>query len=197
VGDKYQLSKEERLILYRGFFGDSTIEKHKRKLLSPSEIRGERIAIDGYNVLITVESMLSDRPLLLCKDGVIRDISGIYGKHKFTKTTRKAIELILAFLKRYKPSEVCFFFDAQVSKSGELAALIRKSLKEAGIIGDAKAVKQADSEALRYSDIVATSDSVSIDYARKVIDIAGEIVGKIAPKSLINLTKLVKKGTFL
>ena len=59
VGDKYQLGKTERQILYRAVYDEETAERHKEKKASVAKVKGKRLGIDGYNVVITVESMLS------------------------------------------------------------------------------------------------------------------------------------------
>jgi hypothetical protein len=65
-----------------------------------------------------------------------------------------------------------------VSKSGELASQVRRTLKSSGLTGNAYAVERADISTLNFGDIVATSDSVLISKARAVFDLAGEILKK-------------------
>lgn len=190
IGDKHQLSKEERLTLYRGVYAPQSAEKHRRKLLSIDAVRGKSLAVDGYNVLITIETMLSDKPLVLCDDHFIRDVSAVHGKHKPTGKTRNALRIILKFLNKFKPMKVCFSYDAQVSRSGELATLTRTLMEKVGLKGSARAVKQADVYALKSGDIITSSDAVIIEKAKKVVDLAGEIVKVVAPKKLLKLTEI-------
>jgi len=190
VGDKHQLSREERLTLYRGVYDAQSVKRHQSKLIPTTAISGKTLAVDGYNILITVESLLSDKPLVLCDDGFIRDISAVHGKHKPTKKTVNALTIILNFLNKNKARKTLFFYDAQVSKSGELAALTRSLIKKSGLDGDAQAVKQADLATLKSSNIVASSDAVIIEKAKRVVDLAGEIAKIIAPNQLLKLTEI-------
>jgi len=194
VGDKYQLNKSIRLLLYRCVYGKSEAKKHREKLVSITEMKNEVLAVDGYNSLITVESMLENKPIILCDDGFIRDLSAIHGKYKFTSTTIQALKLLAKTLLKSKIKQVKFFFDSQVSRSGELASLTRKILVEAGLDGDALAVKKADSEVLGWSKIVASSDAVIIQKANKVFDLAGETIKQENPKKILRLNskKLLK-----
>lgn len=190
VGDKHQLSREERMILYRGVYDTQSIKRHRSKLIPTAAISGKTITIDGYNVLITVESLLSDKQLVLCDDGFVRDVSAVHGKHRPTKRTVNALTIILSPLSKHKPAEALFFYDSQVSKSGELAALTRTLIKKSELNGDAQAVKQADVATLKLSIIVASSDAVIIEKATKVVDLAGEIARIVAPNKLLKLTEI-------
>jgi hypothetical protein len=190
VGDRCQLTREERLTLYRGVYAPRSADKHRKKLLPIDAIRGKRLAVDGYNVLITVETMLSDKPLVLCDDYFIRDVSAVHGKHKPTRKTRNALNIILKFLNKCKPMNVCFSYDAQVSRSGELAALTRTLMGKVEVKGSARAVKQADIYAVKSGDIIASSDAVIIEKAKKVVDLAGEIVRVVVPNKLLRLTEI-------
>ena len=188
VGDKRRLSRLERLMLYRGVYDGATAEARRRKLADPAEASGRRLAVDGYNVLITLEAALSGAPLILCDDGVVRDLTASHGKHKATERTAKALRLLIGFLKEAKPSEANFFFDSQVGGSGELAAKVGRMLAEAGLKGSARAVKRGDKAALLGGEIVATSDSALIDKARLAIDIAQKIIRERGLAEPIKLT---------
>jgi len=93
-------------------------------------LNSRHLAIDGYNVLITLEAALSRRPLILSNDGFIRDISGLSGAFKKTKVTEDAIHLIFGLLKRVRPAYTLFLFDSPISKSGLLAQGLMRTVKE-------------------------------------------------------------------
>jgi len=176
IVDKYQLSINQRLLLYRAVYDASNAAKHKEKIVTVDKIKDSKLAIDGYNVIITVESSLRGGLLVLCDDGFIRDISAVHGKHRITSTTEKALGMLVKALQELKPYETIFFFDAQVSKSGELASHVRRALKGSGLTGSAHAVERADVSTLNFGNIIATSDSVLISKAGAVFDLAGEIL---------------------
>jgi len=176
VGDRYLLRKHERLLLYRCVYGEKEAEEHRRKLVAIKQARHARVAVDGYNTLITVESMLQNKPLILCDDSFIRDISSVHNKYKMTLTTEKALKLLAQAIQRNGIGEVKFFFDAQISRSGNLASKVRKLLKKSGVNGDSVAVKQADRDVLSWSGIAASSDALIINRSKKAIDLAGEIL---------------------
>ncbi|MFH1327400.1 MAG: DUF434 domain-containing protein [Candidatus Bathyarchaeota archaeon] len=193
VGDKYQLPKPQRQMLYRCVHSAKEANAHKRKLLPLKKISGRKIAVDGYNTLITLESILKNKPIIRCDDGLIRDISEVHEKYKMTPITKEAVTILTETLLKNKAKRVKFFFDAQISKSGLLASLTRKTMKDEDLEGDAVAVKAADWEALNYSRIVASSDAAIINKARYVLDLAGEVTRKSIPSRVLKVGEVFKE----
>jgi len=186
VGNRYELTFDERHLLHRGVFSSEDSETRKKKKISMAEIQNKDLAIDGHNVLITLEASLSGRPLVLADDGFVRDISGLSGSFKKTGTTEEAIRLIINFLKKTKPHQTLFLFDAPISNSGELAQEVRTLLKREDLSGDAKAVKVPEKILIGFPGVIATSDTAIIDQSKEVVDIAGDIIRKrIGVKSLL------------
>lgn len=190
VGDKYQLDRTERLVLYRAVYDSKTAEEHSRKKLQIDAVAEKVLAVDGYNVIITIESMLMDKPLILCDDGFVRDVSAVHGSHKPTGFTEDALKTILSFLRAHKPLRVGFFFDSQVSHSGELASMTRRLLEDHAISGKTEAVKKADTSALEYGEIVASSDAVLVEKAKRLVDLAGELVKRRVQARIVNLKEV-------
>jgi hypothetical protein len=176
VGNRYALTFDQRHLLHRGVFSEADSKSRQRKLLRLRDLRGHDLAIDGYNVLITVEAGLFGRPLILADDGFVRDISGLSGNFRKTARTEKALELILNELKKNNPRRVLFLFDAPISKSGKLAEEVRGRLNEASLPGDALAVKVPEKILIGFPGIVATSDTAIIDPSEKVVDVAGHVL---------------------
>jgi len=176
VSDHYRLNKAQRNGLFRSVFSEKEIKNHKSKLMPIWKISEKNIVIDGFNVLITVESILSGKRVIRCTDGFLRDVSGVYGKYRMSEKTKFAIEKILLILKKYKPRYVLFIFDSQISRSGELSALIKKELHKFGLDGDAKTSKNTDSEIKKLNWITLTSDTTIIEKVNKVIDIAKKLI---------------------
>jgi len=178
VGNHYQLIKADREILKRGVYPDSVAKARRNKLLKPEMLNNRPLAVDGHNVVITVESALLGRTLIASDDGLIRDTAGIHGSYRQQKITRKALELILNFLKAITPEFVLFLFDAPLSQSGELALTVTKNLSLYGLQGMARAVPVPEKELYDFQGPVASSDSVIIDRVKEPFDLAGQIIRK-------------------
>jgi hypothetical protein len=178
VGNRYELTADERHLLHRAVFSESDSASRRKRKIPFHTIRNSDLAIDGYNVIITIEAGLSSRPLVLGNDGFIRDISGLSGNFRRTECTEKAIHLILDALKKEKPRHTLFLFDAPISKSGQLAEEMRQALKKRDLPGDAEAIKVPEKVLIGFRGIVATSDTAIIDQSEKVVDMAGHILRK-------------------
>jgi len=178
VGNRFGLSREQRHLLHRGVFSDADSKSRWKKRIPISGIRNKKLAIDGYNVVITIEAALSGRPLILGDDGFIRDISGVSGSFRKTEGTEEALRLILELITKMRPRHSLFLFDAPISKSGSLAQEVRTLLKRADLPGDAQAVKVPEKILIGFRGVVATSDTAIINQSRKVADLAGYIIRK-------------------
>lgn len=170
VSNHYKLSLSDRHLITRAVLPSSIAQKRRDKLITCDEMKGLALLIDGYNVLITMESVL-DQEIVLCDDGFIRDIKGVFGKYKKTDATDVALTEILTLLSEISPSLVLFLFDSKVSKSGELARYVKGKLTQFGLEGDTETLSSVDHKLKTCNAIVATSDGHIIDSVDAVIDI--------------------------
>lgn len=178
VGNRYQLTFDQRHLLHRGVFSDADSESRRKRKIPIGRIRNKDLVIDGYNVIITIEAGLSGNPLILGDDGFVRDISGLSGNFKKTERTEKALQWILDIVKRMKPRQTLFLFDAPISMSGKLAQEVRDLLKKENLPGDARAVKVPEKILIGFLGVIATSDTAIIDQSQQVIDLPGYILNK-------------------
>lgn len=190
VGNRYGLTFDERHLLHRGVFSNSDSRLRREKKISIQEVRNKDLALDGHNVVITIEAGLSGRPLILGDDGFIRDISGLSGSFKKTETTDKAIQFIIHAIKKMKPRQSLFLFDAPISMSGRLAREVKLRLKRENLPGDAIAVKVPEKILIGFLGVIATSDTALIDQSKMVLDLAGYILKKSGTlETLLRLKK--------
>jgi len=188
VANHYRLALEQRHLLARCVFSRGEIAIHKSKVISGKKVKGKHLGVDGYNTLITLESILTDRQVVRCDDGHIRDLRAIFGKYKPSQTTDRALAELLEIIRRARPRDVVVLFDKQVSRSGELAGATRRGLKKFGLKGNSRATSGVDFK-LRAFDVVASSDRAIIWRAKAVWDIPADVVAKKAIK-VLDLTEL-------
>lgn len=178
VADKYRLTKKQRNFLLRAIFSKKEAREHRKKIIK--NVKGKDITVDGYNILITVESFLKKKEIFLCDDGFVRDVSATFGKYRITRTTPRALDMILNKIKKIQPRSVTFIFDSQVSRSGELCKMFREKMPELDINGEAKTSKNADFAIAKSEGVVCTSDRAIIKKAKRVLDLAGKVT-KMGP----------------
>lgn len=175
VSNHYRLQLNKRHLLARCVFSKTEAAELRRKDVGAARVRGRRLGVDGYNVLITLESVLTGKRVVRCDDGYIRDLRAIFGKYRASSATSRAISTLVRTIAKAKPKSVAVLFDKQVSRSGELAAEVRRQLKQEGLEGDALAVGGVDM-GLRTFDVVASSDRAVIARAKAVWDVPAEIL---------------------
>jgi hypothetical protein len=175
VANHYRLPLDQRHLLARCVFSGQEVAEHRRKSVRASAVQGKRLGVDGYNVLITIESILTRKRVVRCDDGYIRDLRAIFGKYRVSTATPRALRELVRIIAKAKPSHVELLFDKQVSKSGELAGLVRQRLEQAKLEGDAQAIGGVDLR-LRSFDVVASSDRAIIGRAKAIWDIPAELL---------------------
>jgi hypothetical protein len=190
VGNHYLLDEMQRNYLNRTVFSSEKIKTRKSKLILLSDVKDKDVLLDGYNVLITVETMFQGENDLIvdCEDGVIRDVKAVFGKYKENENTAIALNSIISLLKLFKPKRLLFFYDSPVSLSGELARTTKEILDSCEVPGDAQTLKNVDKTLIKLSKeigaVVATSDGVIIDKVEKVLDMP-RFLKKINENNLI------------
>ena len=192
VGNRYRLTSDERHLLHRGVFSDSASKSRLKKRVSVKEVWDKALAIDGHNVLITIEAGLSGGRLVLGDDGFIRDISGLSGNFRRTARTEEALQMIFDLILEVVPRQTLFLFDAPISKSGRLAQEVRDRLRKEGLPGDAQAVRVPETILMGFGGFIATSDTAIIDQSERVVDLAGTIIKRrFGGRSLVRLRRSI------
>lgn len=175
VSDHLLLELQQRHLLARCVFSEEESEDHKDRIVGGGEARNRKIGIDGYNVLITVESILNGERVIKCDDGFVRDLQAVFGKYKMSEGTEVAIDRILQLLEEIEPRSFVFLFDRQVSHSGELSGMARGMIDDLGLEGDARTAVGTDAK-VRDFDVSASSDRGIIKKSERVLDIPREIL---------------------
>lgn len=179
VSDHHQLRDEHRFVLTRMIVAAERARSRRAKAQSLETLSANEVFVDGYNVLITTESLLADYPVYLCDDGFLRDTRGIFRSYKISRLTSPALSLILDLLAQAKPVRVEVLLDQQMSRSGELAELVRGMMAERGLPGTARTARDVDHQLKVAKAGVATSDGNVIDAAKRIYDLPAEIAKRL------------------
>lgn len=175
VCDHHRLPQAQRFVLTRIIVAATLAYSRRAKAQSMESLRLNGVIVDGYNVLITTESLLAGYPVYLCDDGFLRDTRGIFSSYKIAGLTAPALSGILDLLAEAEPAHVEVLLDQQMSRSGELAELVRGMMAGRGLPGTARTARNVD-HLLKVSDaLVATSDGNVIDAAKRIFDLPREI----------------------
>jgi hypothetical protein len=174
IGDHYGLKNEDRYILSRTVFPRTYILETRKKKTHLKDIKDKELFIDGYNVIITTESVLMGKAFI-SMDGLLRDTRNISKKYKITNYTLESVEMILNLLEKYPPKNSLFYLDKMMSQSGKLSGIIRKSIEERNLKGDSETIGSVDYILKNKNGIIATNDSAIINQVEKFIDLPSKI----------------------
>ena len=68
VGNRHRLNNRQRHALRRAACSDESVAKRQQHEITANELKGKKVAIDGYNLLITIEAALAGGIVLHCRD---------------------------------------------------------------------------------------------------------------------------------
>jgi hypothetical protein len=185
VGDKFSLTERQRLALMRSACSDEQVASRSSRRIPIEAIAGQRIALDGYNVLITIEAAISAGVIFRGRDDCFRDLASIHGTYRKVTETIPAVELIGEFLKEVRAGRVLWLLDRPVSNSGRLKTLIGELAQKNGWDWQIELALSPDTELKRTDLIVASSDSVVLDDCRKWTNLAAEIIKQKLPSATV------------
>jgi len=185
VGDRFSLRERQRLAVMRGACSDQQLASRSERCLTAEKLSGESIAVDGYNVLITIEAAMSGGMIFKGRDGCWRDLASIHGTYRKVAETIPAVQLIGEFLQEIDAGKTLWLLDSPVSNSGRLKTLIGELAEENGWNWEIELVLSPDAELKKTDLVVASSDSVVLDKCKSWVNLATEIIKKKLPSARV------------
>ena len=121
------------------------------------------MAIDGFNLLILLESALGGAVVLTGRDGTYRDLGSVHGTYKHVRHTEPALLRTGEALRA--AAAVTWYFDQPVSNSGRLKTRLRELAATHGFDWAVELVYNPDRTLIDLPDetVVITSDSWVLD----------------------------------
>ncbi len=182
VGDRYQLTARERLALtHAAWCGDVC----RRRPLTPGQMRGKQLYIDGFNLLILLETALSGSVFIWGKDGLLRDVADIHSTYRIRTQTRRAIELVAEAIGELGIVWGRWLFDRPVYNSGRVAALVNAITGEREALMGAETAVVVDGLLKRCPNPIFSADSPVLDSGVAWFDLEGYIVSRKIPRARI------------
>lgn len=181
VGDRYRLVERQRKAVVRSACSDQALGDRLARRLEVEAVRGRAIRIDGFNLVLTLESALGGGVVLGGRDGCFRDLAGVHGTYRRVEETLPALELAARWLDEWEIGPCLWLLDAPVSNSGRLAALIR----DVSPHWSAEVVADPDPVLATSADPVATADSGVLDRCADWVNLARAIVEAGAPGAFV------------
>ena len=190
VGDRYQLTARQRKAVTRCACSLQALEGRLNRRLFLESIRDRKVAVDGFNCLITLESAYSGAVILRGRDGALRDMASVHGSYRRVKETRLAIEAIGRCLANGRAAEVTWYLDRPVSNSGRLAAMLEQQASERSWLWQVVLCADPDSVMVSTGAVAASSDSWILDRCDAWIDLPAlvlEMQGRVDGAWVVDL----------
>ncbi len=185
VGDRFSLTERQRLAVMRSACSDQQIASRRQRRVELKDIVGQPLAIDGYNVLITVEAAMSGGVIFKGRDGCYRDLASIHGTYRKVTETIPALQLIGEFLREVGICQALWLLDSPVSNSGRLKTLIRELAEKNHWDWEIRLSVSPDAELKKTDAVVASSDSVVLDECKSWVNLAAEIISQELPRATV------------
>ncbi len=188
VGNRYRLRERQRMLISRCVCTPEEKKLRTQKSIPAAQLENKVVYIDGFNLLITLESALSGGFIFNAMDDCYRDLASIHGTYKLVSETGKAISLVGQVLKQNKVKQVNWLFDKPVSNSGRMKVLLYELATEYGWPWEVALEYNPDSILSERPEIVITSDSMILDNCQQWCNLARIIIDQEVPEAnLIDL----------
>jgi len=158
-------------------------------MVALNEVAGRSLGIDGYNLLITIESALSDGLILIGRDGCYRDLASVHGTYRKVGETVPAVEMIVDYLAVLNVTHIDWYLDQPVSNSGRLKVLIAEVVESRTdrtthrTSWNIELVHSPDGVLTDYPNPVVSSDSVVLDECGTWVNLAAVLVDTHLPNA--------------
>ncbi|RMG74682.1 MAG: DUF434 domain-containing protein [Bacteroidetes bacterium] len=188
VGDRYRLNLRQRKAVGRASCSDQSRHLRAERLLPVEALRGREVLIDGYNLLITIESALAGGIVLLSRDGCFRDIASVHGTYRRVEETMPALTMIGVNLQKLGVGPVSWLLDRPVSNSGRLMGFMYELSEQYGFDWQIELVNNPDRALIAQPERISiTSDSWVLDRITAWYNLHRDILATIPSASIIDL----------
>ena len=188
VGDRHELTARQRQAVARCACSDAARDDRRARRIYRAELGGQPLAVDGLNVLITIESALSHGIVLRGRDGALRDLASVHGTYRQVAETSFAVEMIGRLLHGAREADpathasqrvqaVTWYLDRPVANSGRLRALLLEVAERRGWPWTCELVSNPDAVLVRHTGAVATSDAWILDRVPRWFDLLASLLG--------------------
>lgn len=189
VGNRHDLRARQRTAVLRCTCTDAELEHRRNRRLRPSACAGRPLALDGFNLLIAVETALAGGVLLRGRDGVIRDLAGVHGSYRRGEHSRRAAEAVGEQLAAIEPESVGWLLDRPVSNSGRLKGMLAELAEARGWAWTVELDYDPDRRLVAFTHagrgVAVSGDAWILDHAERHLDLAAEVIATRCPGAWI------------
>lgn len=188
VGNRYKLKTRQIQALRGASASENQIQNRKSKQVEISDLKDKIIYLDGFNILILLESLISEAYIFKGLDDCYRDLSGVHGTYKRVNQTQKSIELVSRFFQKAKLQKLFWIFDKPVSNSGRIKQIILEFTQENNLNWEVDLQFNPDKFLAENAEIIVSSDAWILDHCKKWFNVIDYLIQE--EKLSVNLIKM-------
>ena len=181
VGDRHSLTSRQRQAVAHCACSEEEGRYRALTRIAADEVKGERVSIDGFNLLTTVEAALGGGVILHAHDGCIRDMASVHGSYRHVQETLPALRMIGEYAGLLGIHGATWYLDRPISNSGRLRGLILDLARNQGWAWDVELVFNPDELLAASEGIIVTSDSGILNRCRHWLDLGGMLLKERLP----------------
>lgn len=189
VGNRYKLNVRQQKAIQG--MAASKQQVSKRAANEITEVQGTTVAIDGFNLIILLESALSGAFVFKGMDGTYRDLSGVHGTYKRVQQTTAVFKLVGDQLKELGIQKAIWYFDAPVSNSGRLKTLLMETAKQETYPWEVYLENNPDKVLAESEHVVVSSDAWVLDHADRSFNLGAYLIDKTSSQFQVIELELV------
>jgi hypothetical protein len=180
VGNRYQLVQRQLQALQGMSCPAEEISSRKERELSPAALKGKTILLDGFNILIILETALSGGFIFEGLDGCYRDIASVHGTYKKAQHTEDALVIIGNTLQQLQLQKVIWVFDAPISNSGKLKSYCYEMAEKHGFPWEIILDNHPDKYLIDNKGLVCSSDGWVLNECTAWFNLGAYIINNTA-----------------
>ncbi|MFC4635102.1 DUF434 domain-containing protein [Dokdonia ponticola] len=154
----------------------SQVTQRKSKQLLLDELKNQTVIIDGFNILIILESFFSGAYVFKGLDDCYRDVSSVHGTYKRVQQTEEVLVAVGDFLQKAQVKEVIWIFDKPVSNSGRMKTFLYTLSRKRTYPWQILLEYNPDKILAQSNHIITTSDAWILDRAKQWFNLSGAII---------------------
>lgn len=177
VGNRRALEGRQREALRRVACSEAERAARRAKHVAWAEARGRAVDVDGFNLLITLETAFGGGTVIVGRDGATRDLAGMRGSYRVVEATGVALDAIGLAVAEAAPAGLRVWLDAPVSNSGRLRGLWAERAATWACPVELTLVPDADA-AMAGATLAVSCDARVIDGAAQWCDLIGHVLAR-------------------
>jgi hypothetical protein len=183
VGNRHSLTQRQRLAMTRASCSEQQRTQRAARRVEAAALASQEVALDGYNLLITIESALAGAVILSGRDGTYRDLASLHGTYREVSETVPAATLIGEMFAQWHAARCTWLLDRPVSNSGRLKTVLLELAATRNWPWDIRIEFSPDTLLVETAAIVVSADSMVLDRCGRWFNAAREIVAARIPNA--------------